>query len=243
MYDKELQIEKFKLLLEYMIELCDEMPDIIFTKYFDKNKYLYSLYYESFNSIKSFCLLLGNGLLISQACVILRMAIEQIATIKILEMHKELLDDYIEHQKFRFEIRNNDDKNKLIRKHYNGKFNPNKENPLNFLDYGWLKSLDEGYGIYSLIKLSKIQEDDAIQSWKKELNLWTHGVICFINLASDINNAIVYSHSLILIAAKLLDILICEFHNENKFDFIINGINYRDKFINAYKNTINEGDN
>ena len=241
MNDEKLQIEEFRQLLQHMHSLCDNMPKVIFTKYFDGNKYLYSLYNEAFNSIKGFCVLLCNGGLIPQSCIVLRMAIEHTATIRVLEMHKELHDDYIEHRKYRFEIRNKNNRNELIKEHYKGKFNPKKDKPLNFLEYGWLKSLDEDYGIDSLIKLSKIQEqNDAIQNWKEELNHWTHGIIEFANLTYDINYPIIYSHTLILIAAKLLDILVCEFHNENKFNFVIDGINYRDNFISAYKNTKND---
>lgn len=57
----------------------------------------------------------------------------------------------------------------------------------------------------------------------------------FINFVPN-DGAIFYIHTLILIVAKCLDNFICEFHNKNKFDFIINRINYHEKFINAYKN-------
>ena len=241
MSDEELKIEEYRQLLQQMHSLCEEMPEIIFTRYFDENKYLYSLYNEAFNSIKGFCVLLGNGGLIPQACVVLRMALEHTATIRVLEMHKELQDDYVEHHKYRFEIRNKENRNDLIKEHYKGKFNSKNKKPLDFLEYGWLKPLDEDYGLDSLIKLSKIQEqDNAVKTWKDEFNCWTHGIMKFTNLTFDIDGPIVYGHTLISIAAKLLDILVCEFHNENEFNFVINGIDYRDNFISAYKNTKNK---
>lgn len=40
-------------------------------------------------------------------------------------------------------------------------------------------------------------------------------------------------------AAKLLDILICDFHNENRFNYNFDGIDYRDFFLKAYKKIIN----
>lgn len=233
--NEQLQIEEFKTLLESMHNLCDIMPQVIFTKYFNENKYLYSLYFEAFNSIKGFCVLLGNGALISQSCTVLRMAIEHTATIKILEMHKELFENYVEHQKFRFEIRNEENKKELIKEHYKNVIN-SKDNPLHFLEYGWLKPINEDYSISSLIELSEIQkQDNAIQNWKNELNYWTHGIIQFTNLAFDEDNPTRYSHELILLAAKLLVILIREFHNENKFDFKVDRIDYRVLFLDAYK--------
>jgi len=44
MSDEELKIEEYRQLLQQMHSLCEEMPEIIFTRYFDENKYLYSLY-------------------------------------------------------------------------------------------------------------------------------------------------------------------------------------------------------
>ena len=235
---EELQIGEYRQLLESMDALCDKVPETIYLNYFDSNKYLYSLYVEAFDSIKGFCVLLENGTLISQACTVLRMAIENTATICVLEMHKELLPKYIDHQRFRFENRNEDNEKKkeLIKKHFQGKCDFKKDNPFNFLEYGWFKSLDENYGLDSLIELSKIQEqDDAIKNWKNVLNQWTHGIIKEPNLLIDIDAGILYTHRLILIAAKLLDILVVYFHNENGFNFVFEGLDYRKTFLDAYK--------
>ncbi len=40
------------------------------------------------------------------------------------------------------------------------------------------------------------------------------------------------------IRAKLLDNLVCDFHNENKFNFVVNGVDVRKQFIDSYKQTI-----
>lgn len=145
--EKKLKIEEYRLLHERMDILCSKMPEIIFLRYFDSDKHLYSLYNEAFNSIKGFCVLLGNGALISQACTILRMAIERTATIRVLARHKNLMIDYVEHRKFRFEIKDEENKVELIKKHYDGKINIKNENPMKFLEYGWLKPLTEKYGL------------------------------------------------------------------------------------------------
>ena len=100
----DLKIEEYRTLLESMHSLCNEMPEVILSNYFDVNKYLYSLYFEAFNSIKGICILLGNGGLITQTASILRMAIEQTATIRVLEDHKELQDSYKEHRRLRHEV-------------------------------------------------------------------------------------------------------------------------------------------
>ena len=144
-----------------MNSLCDEMPDIIFNNYYDDNKYLYSLYYEAFNSIKGTCLLLGNGGLIPQAAAVLRMAIEQTATIKVLEKYKNLQEDYCSHRRLRFEIRDKStiEKKETVKDYYKEVMDSNDcKNPLEFLEYGWLKPINDKYGFDSLIEISRIQD-------------------------------------------------------------------------------------
>ena len=240
---QNLKIDEYNRLLAIMDDLCDLMPKVIFHEFFDSNKYLYSLYFEAFNSIKGFCVLLGNGCLIPQAAAILRMAIEQIATIRVLEMHKDIQNEYIEHKKIRFQLKDLDSKQKQerIKEHFLNKMDNNdKKHAIDYLEYGWLKSISKKYGLYELIELSKMQEDNAIQNWKKHLNSFVHGNIEFANINLDIDAPITYSHLLIDVAAKLFDILMVEFHKENNFDFIFDGINFRELFINAYKGTFEE---
>lgn len=51
---EELKIESYKNLLLKMHQLTDEMDEVILTRYFHSSKYLYSLYFEVFRSIKGF---------------------------------------------------------------------------------------------------------------------------------------------------------------------------------------------
>lgn len=235
--DQDLKIEEYKDLLESITSLCDKMPEIIMLNYFDSNQYLYSLYHEAFNSIKGVCVLFGNGGLIPQAAAILRMAIEQTAKIRVLEDHKELQDSYKEHRKLRYELKDLDssEKRKKVIEHFKDKMNDSdNKKALEYLEYGWLKPLNKEYGLNTLIDLSKIQDDNVIKNWKNELNHFVHGTLEFTNFASTIDGPIIYAHVLISISAKLLDILICDFHNENKFSFVIDNIDYRKKFLDAY---------
>ena len=239
--EQNLKIEEYKDLLESITSLCDKMPEIIMLNYFDSNQYLYSLYHEAFNSIKGVCVLFGNGGLIPQAATVLRMAIEQTATIRVLETNKDLQPIYKEHKKLRFALKDLDssEKKKKVKEHF-GERITSSDRPLEYLEYGWMKSIKKEYGLNSLIDLSKIQEDEAIKHWKDQLNHFVHGTIEFTNLLTSIDAPIIYAHALILIVAKLLDNLICDFHNDNKFNFIIDDIDYRKKFIDAYKATEEE---
>lgn len=232
--DEGLRIEEYKKLLLSMDELTSHIQNVIFLNYFDSNKFLYSLYVESFNSIKGFCVLIGNGFLISQACSLLRMAIESTSIIRILEKYPQLLDEYIEHSKFRFSIKDEKQQRDKIIEHYSDKIILDRRRALDYLDYGWISEVSKDYGFHSLIRLAGFDEEpDKLLPWIDTLNMWVHGTLVSINVLND-DNAIIYAHVLVDMAAKLLDILCCEFHNENKFDFKIDGVDYFSNFRKAY---------
>ena len=232
--DESLRIEEYKKLLFSMDELTSHIQNVIFLNYFDSNKYLYSIYVESFNSIKDFCVLIGNGFLISQACSLLRMAIESTSIIRILEKYPQLLDEYIEHSKFRFSIKDEKQQRDKIIEHYSDKIILDRRRALDYLDYGWISEVSKDYGFHSLIRLAGFdKEPDKLLPWIDTLNMWVHGTLVSINVLNG-DNAIIYAHVLVDMAAKLLDILCCEFHNENKFDFKIDGVDYFSNFRKAY---------
>ena len=228
---------KYKKLLDSLYELTNNMTLVIFKDYFDENRYLFSLYNEAFNSIKGFSLLLNNGLLIPQACAILRMALERTATIIVLENDKELLNEYIEHQKFRFSLRDkvHNERSILIKEQYGKKCNYNNK-PIIYLDYGWLDVDAKNVGINALLeKAFNSDETKNLVLWNNEFNLWVHGTFHLTNIIGENDELIKYTNELIEIVAKLLDIICCLFHNKTGFNFIINDIDYHDLFIKAYK--------
>ena len=238
----DFKIEDYKKLMGCMRILTDYMPEIIFKNYYDENKYLYSLYFEAFNSIRGFCVLLGTGALIPQACTILRTAIERISTTHVIEMHPDLLDNYIKHQQIRYEVRNLENKDKKIR--IDAEFKDNKyyssKKYNDFLEYGWLGSLSNKYNFDELIRCSKIQNDDTLVEWKNEFNQWTHSSVVYANLFNkeDCYNSLKYAHVLIDIAAELLDYLCVDFYKRTGFGFVIDGYDYFSMFRDLYENVI-----
>lgn len=235
----ELKIEEFINLLEKIYNLCDIMPKKVF-EYFDNKRYLYSLFFDAFNSIKGFCKLLKEDCLVSQACVVLRMAIEKTATIRVIVANDNLYEKYCFHQKLRLQIinMNNSEKRKKIKECFKDEI---IADPISFLEYGWFKSLSNEYNFDSLIKLSKIQEsDDAINEWKNELNQWVHGNIESMCLFCKKNDGIIYAHNLILVSAKLLDNLIVDFHNDSGFNFKLDGCDYLKEFRDAWAHAVGE---
>ena len=233
---EELKIESYKNLLSKMHQLTDEMDEVILTRYFDSSKYLYSLYFEVFRSIKGFCILIGNGL-ISQAISILRMALESASSVRVLEQFPNLLEEYTEHSKFRFSIKGEKKQRSLIVKHYKDVINLTERQALDYLDYGWIRSISNknDFGFHSLIKTAGF---DDIYEWVDTFNMWVHGTVVQINVSgNDGDDAINYSHAIIDIAAKILDYVCCDFHNHTKFDFIKDDCNMFTEFREAYLGT------
>ena len=226
------RIEDYKLLLKNMYDISSKMSDVILVNYFDDNRYLYDLYNEAFRSIKGFCTLINDGALISQATAVLRMGLEQTAIIRVLESNKNLLDEYIEHAKARLELnaKEHKEKNELIRKRFTDKIGKT-DNPIAFLEYGWLKAITNEYSFDSLIKAANIQKNsDIVLSWKNTLNQFVHGNIKLTNLASTEDGILEFGQETIRLAATLMDTLICDFHNENGFDFVLDKKNYQKTF-------------
>ncbi len=234
----ELEI-KYKKLLATMDDLTEQIPYVIFEKYFKNNCYLYSVYYEAFSSIRAFCILLGNNALIAQSCMSLRMAIENTAIIKVLEMYPLLMDEFIEHCEFRFELKTERKFKEKIIEHYKEKIKLKNNNALNFLEYGWLRSIRKDYGYRALLQTAGFDKQPSkFLPWIDWLNLWVHGAIKGPNIILNVEDGIRYVQVLIDIAAQLLEILCCNFHNTTKSTFIVNNINYYEKFYNVYKSII-----
>lgn len=233
---EELKIESYNNLLLKMHQLTDGMDEVILTRYFDSSKYLYSLYFEVFRSIKGFCILIGSGL-ISQAISILRMALESASSVRVLEQFPNLLEEYTEHSKFRFSIKCEKKQRSLIVKHYKDVINLTERQALDYLDYGWIRSISNknDFGFHSLIKTAGF---DDIYEWVDTFNMWVHGTVVQINiLGNDGDDAINYSHAIIDIAAKILDYVCCDFHNHTKFDFIKDDCDMFTEFREAYLGT------
>ncbi len=231
---EDLSNEEYNKLLSNMYDLSAKMPEVIYFNYFDSNKYLYDVYLDAFNSLRGFCVLIREVLL-SQASALLRMAMEKIATIRMLTMHPELMDEYIEHRKFRFELvkSNSKKKNDLIKEHYKDKTDFKKIQPTNYLEYGWLQPIcDNECGLDSLIEKANIHpEPSFMKEWKDLLNVWVHGAVTFSNLvAGGVDKPLRYSNDLIIIAANLIGYLICDFHVTTNFNFVLGGIDYSKEF-------------
>lgn len=234
----ELNNQKYKELLAIMHETSLIADETILKNYFDDSKYLFNLYLEGFKSLKAFCILIGNCL-ISQSHAVLRMAVENVSAVKILEEHPELLEEYIEHLKFRFQIKDSKAQRKKIIEHYKEKISLGPRNALDYLDYGWISTISykNDFGYHSFLKTAGLdKEPNDIYQWIDTINMWVHGTLTFANVTGNFGDDVIeYAHILSEIAAKLFDFLCVLLHNHTKFDFVVDGRDYFTEFRECYK--------
>lgn len=238
--------ESYKELLSCRVNISIEMNEVILLKYFDKlginNKYLLSLFNESYKSAFIVCEAIKNGC-VSQAAVVLRLLLESSSIIRVLIDYPDLLEKYVKHFKIRLDISHTPNKERSVLENSFPNVESNKR--LSYMDYGWFESKLEPKikngkldipkpSETELIRLAKF--DDIIE-WKKlYLDKISHQSFMMENMINS-NGEIPILTSFLEILCKLFDCLCCDFHQLTNFDFVFDGLNvFQDKFRNLYKN-------
>ena len=227
--------ELHKELLRSMNQIATYMPEVIFQRYFDKfgddNKYILAMADDAFKSIDVFCYAIQHVAL-SQAASVLRQLLEQVSIVCLLVNHRDLLQPYIEHFKFRQDNNQLPDKELIdvASEHYSI---ANNKSALKYLDYGWLCSEENIY--YSEGALIKMAGFEDILSWRKTyLDKFVHASYTTTNLLIDGDFPII--NPFIKIATKLFDHLCTSFHKLTDFDFVFDGVDlFHSDFINHYQ--------
>lgn len=245
---KSIYKESYRQLLGSMANIAIEMPEIILLNYYDKlgnqNKYLLSLFNESYKSALIVCESLKNGC-ISQAAVILRLLLESASLIRVLTLYPELLEKYIKHFKVRLEISHNPEKERSILETEFPDVDSNKR--LSYMDYGWFESKLQPSIKNGKLQVPQPKETELIKlagfndliSWKKEfLDKLSHQSFMMENMVDE-NHEIPLAVRFIEILCKLFDYICCDFHTLTGFDFIING---EDKFQGEFKKIYKQED-
>lgn len=224
--------ENKKELLKSMNQIAIEMPEIIFTRYFDKLgndiKYPLAIFADAFNSVDVFCYSMQHVSL-TQAAAVLRMLLEQTTILWILAEHPNFLPKFVEHYKFRKEINDLNKRKQIdeISKKYNI---DNDRHALTYLDYGWIDyGEDISCGEDAMITFAGF---DDINSWRKKyLDKLTHTSFTTTDLLSETGDFPIIN-DFIRIAAKLFDHLCIASHKMTNFDFVFNG---KDTFHNEFR--------
>lgn len=226
--------ETIRELLKTMDQISTQMRDIIYFKYFDKlgndKKYILSMMNDAFQTTSVFCYATQHVYL-TQAGLLLRQLLEQVAISYILVVHLELLPKYVEHSKSRIEwseYKKGEQINMIAEKYGV----PNNSTALAYLDYGWINFDDKKKcGEDGMLEYAGF---DDILSWRKKyLDKLAHTSFTSTNLVGpDGDYPIIYNF--MQIVTKLFDHLCVAFHNLTGFDFIFDNERLFDTFRNLY---------
>ena len=213
------------------------MRDIIYLDYLDKlgsdKKYVLLMMNEAFQTVVVFCYAIQN-IYVTQAGLLLRQLLEQVAISYILVAHEETLPKFIEHYKLRIEwadLKKGEQINKIA-----GRFNiPDNPTALAYLDYGWINF--DHHKKYNEDEMLIYAGFEDILSWRKKyLDKLAHTSFTSSNLRGQGNDYYPILNNFMEIAAKLFDHLCVAFHNLTGFDFIFDGEKLFEIFRTLYSN-------
>ena len=231
---------KFSELLKNMSDYSVEQPKVIE----DLCKELYvspayspamDLMVEAFLSIRSFCLLMFDGL-ISNASAILRILIEQVAAITVIARNTKAMSEYLKFQTIKKQYFGSDgEEHEKIREYLiNESGNKYKsESALkDYLDYGWIRVLNNDKskrGDRLIIKEAHLEE--MIADINEQLNAFAHGQRSMFEFIRHKDLADKHVSRIIMIAGKLF-LFLCN----AKRELLINEDMPTDKHFKYYLN-------
>ena len=209
------QYDSLNEMMSIIIDSTKDIADIVFKEYrshpeHQNQKKIYNLFADAFIGLSSFCKLMFDKSW-SQAAIILRSLIEEVATLYILSYHQDLIEKYINLDEeycnyVKFDLEKQKDYNKSNR----------IKNANDYFNYSWFSEYtkDKSYGRDQLLELAKF--DEFIIDIKETLNLFAHGRITIFQFCNDDEKWELmsrYGRRIILIACKLFDYLCCSFKN------------------------------
>ena len=167
--------EQYLSLLRKAQAISDLGPQAVNELRVTEKKRLYSMIIEAFRSFSAFSRLIQSGYMV-QSCAVLRMFIEEVSKIVILEQHPELYDEFARHCQVREKVldMSQKDRKKTVLKEFGLSENQFK-NALSYLDYGWIRSLnkDDSYGYHVMLKLACV-ENSTVLAYIDNLDQFIH---------------------------------------------------------------------
>ena len=206
--------EQINMMLSLIMESSHPMPDYVFRYYVDfkkkpEEKIIFNLIADSFLTLFSFCKLMFERAW-SQAFAVLRMGIEQVASVFVLTTYQDAPKKYIDLYNLKvrfFEIKSDYDR-KIFQKTHNIPYRYNE-----FFDYSWISCFtkDGGIGRNQLIELAKLKE--FLVDIEQSLNSFSHGRMSVFEMSKDNWDVMRrYGRRASLTCCKLYDFLCCSYH-------------------------------
>lgn len=208
--------EQINEMLSTIMVSSHEMPSYVFRYYIDskkrhEEKIFYNLIADAFLSLFSFCKLMFENAW-SQAATVLRMGIEQVASIYVLTNTPGALENYIKLHNLRFQyldIKTKGDVTIFLKDH---SIQKNRIN--SYFDYSWIANYtsDGNYGRNQLLELAHLNE--FLVDIEETLNGFSHGSISVFEMSNN-NWDVMKRHGrrASLVCCKLYDFLCCSYHD------------------------------
>ena len=217
--------EQYLSLLKSAQLISDYGPRAVDELRVAEQKRLYSMIIEAFRSFSAFSRLIQMHFLV-QGSAVLRMFVEQVSKIVILEQHPELYPAFERHCQVRemvLDMTQKERKQTVIKEF--GLNNNQYNNALSFLDYGWIKSLNKNgsYGYHEMLKLSCV-ENSTILVYIDRLDQLIHQNVDSLSFSNEGFEAFELEH--IYLSFLTFEKLLVSFHNlnvEKRKCFAING--------------------
>lgn len=194
----------------------------------DKIKPIFDMFAEAFITLHSICVLILSKCWV-QAGAITRVAIEQVAALRLLTSNSELMESYLDLYKLRSEFyRLKSNEISCFKEKHNLK---EKIQSLNkYFDYSWINSLSQN-GTYSRNELvEKAQLAEFLEDIENTLNKAAHGKITMFDLAGSNSSWSLFNKYCRRLAAtcfKLFDFLCCSYYvwtSQDEFDRATGGV-------------------
>lgn len=167
--------EQYLSLLRKAQVISDLGPQAVNELKVTEKKRLYSMIIEAFRSFSAFSRLIQSDYMV-QSCAVLRMFIEEISKIVILEQHPELYDEFARHCQVREKVldMSQKERKKTVLQEF-GLSEKQYSNALSYLDYGWVRSLNKNgaYGYHEMLKLACV-ENSTVLAYIDNLDQFIH---------------------------------------------------------------------
>lgn len=190
---------------------------------------------EAFLTVHSFALLMFEGL-ISNASAILRILIEQVATVTVICRSPKAMNEFLKFQSWKRHYNNSEGEEHIKIRDFlfeNAGYKHKNESALkDYLDYGWIRILNNDKskrGDKLILKEARLEE--MIVDINEQLNAFSHGQRSIFNFIKNKDLTDQHISRIIMISGKLF-LFLCS----AKHELLDNKSMTNDKFFNSYLN-------
>ena len=229
----------FKLIKEVINDVFETLPIYLEKINNAKNKYIYLLVHDAFKNIECIleCLKIDG---LTSSCVLMRQLIEQVSYLKVLTIYKaSVLDEYIRFynakQSFVHSFGKINDEIIILLNEYEINDIEQIDIPV-FLEQGWLKLLTDKNDnkISDLMRLADLKD---LIAWRRYFNNFVHLAIASNKYVDG--SQIELKNNLSYILCVLFDQVIVTYHSISRYDYLVYGKSFRNKYKNLWENIKN----